>query len=190
MIGSLVGTDRADFASGSPTPEPGPPVPNRPWRGCHADLIRSSDARETAMAIDYRSELRRPLPFSLAVVAAVLLVWLVVASIAGARQRTVRDHHIQDLETRQVALQSDLDQQRAAAGTLDALKSKIASARQQERDATQAGKEAKTKAASLATEQQAAERKAGEAKATAEAEATKLTGLQAQLTQAEQSSRP
>ncbi|MGK3946208.1 hypothetical protein ABK046_48640, partial [Streptomyces caeruleatus] len=66
--------------------------------------------------------------------AAVLLVWLVVASAAGARQRTARDHRIQDLETRQVSLQSDLDQQRAAAGTLDGLKARIASAQQQERD--------------------------------------------------------
>ena len=34
------------------------------------------------MAIDYRSELRRPLPFSLAVVTTVLLIWLIVASVA------------------------------------------------------------------------------------------------------------
>lgn len=82
------------------------------------------------MAIDYRSELRRPLPFSLAVVAAVLLVWLIAASIAGSRQRTVRDHRIGELEVRQTALQGDLDQQRASTGTLAALQARIASAQQ------------------------------------------------------------
>ena len=76
------------------------------------------------MAIDYRSELRRPLPFSLAVIAAVLLIWLVVASIAGARQRTARDHRIQDLETQQTSLRGELDSQRQATGTLAALKYK------------------------------------------------------------------
>ena len=73
------------------------------------------------MAIDYRSELRRPLPFSLAVVAAILLVWLIVASIAGARQRSARDHRIEDLQTQQTALRADLERQISTAGTLTAL---------------------------------------------------------------------
>ena len=83
------------------------------------------------MNIDYRSELRRPFPFSLAVVAAVLLVWLVVASIAGARQRSARDHRIQELEARQSQLQTDLNRQISTAGTLTALQAKVATAEQE-----------------------------------------------------------
>ncbi|MCJ2079710.1 chromosome partitioning protein ParA [Methylobacterium sp. J-090] len=142
------------------------------------------------MAIDYRSELRRPLSFSLAVFAGVLLVWLVVASIAGARQRTARDHRIQDLETRQSALQNDLDQQRATAGTLAALQTKIASAQQLDRDAIQAGEQAKVKTASLAEEQKAAETEASVAKSASDVETKKLADLQAQVGQAEQKLAP
>ncbi len=98
------------------------------------------------MAIDYRSELRRPLPFSLAVIAAVLLIWLVVASIAGARQRTARDHRIQDLETQQTSLRGELDSQRQATGTLAALNTKIHAAETQGQQATQAGEQARAKA--------------------------------------------
>jgi hypothetical protein len=97
------------------------------------------------MAIDYRSELRRPLPFSLAVIAAVLLLWLIVASIAGARQKTARDHRIQDLETHQVTLGNDLDQQRHLAGTLTALQAKIAAAETQASQANQSGEQASAK---------------------------------------------
>ncbi|MCJ2076585.1 chromosome partitioning protein ParA, partial [Methylobacterium sp. E-016] len=147
-------------------------------------------ARETAMAIDYRSELRRPLPFSLAVIAAVLLLWLVVASIAGARQRGARDHRIGELESQRTALQTDLDQQRSTAGTLAALQARIAKAQQQDRDATQAGEQAKAKSVSLVSERQAAEGKAAEAKAASEAEAQKLADLQAQVNQAEQKLAP
>jgi predicted nucleic acid-binding Zn-ribbon protein len=120
------------------------------------------------MAIDYRSELRRPLPFSLAVIAAVLLLWLIVASIAGARQKTARDHRIQDLETHQVTLRNDLDQQRHLAGTLTALQAKIAAAETQASQANQSGEQASAKAASLVEAQQAAERTASEAKAASE----------------------
>ena len=120
------------------------------------------------MAIDYRSELRRPLPFSLAVVTGVLLFWLVVASIAGVRQRSARDHRIHDLEARQAGLQVDLDQQRASAGTLASLQAKIASAQEQERDAAQAAEQARAMAASMASERQAAETRTAEARATAE----------------------
>ncbi|TXM88620.1 chromosome partitioning protein ParA, partial [Methylobacterium sp. WL122] len=116
------------------------------------------------MAIDYRSELRRPLPFSLAVAAAVLLVWLVVASIAGARQRGARDHRIAELQTQQTALRADLDRQVSTAGTLSALQAKIATARQQDQQATQAAEQAKSRAEALAKDQQAAEAKASEAR--------------------------
>ena len=135
------------------------------------------------MAIDYRSELRRPLPFSLAVIAAVLLIWLVVASIAGARQRTARDHRIQDLETQQTSLRGELDSQRQATGTLAALNTKIHAAETQGQQATQAGEQARAKAASLAEEQQAAERKTSEAKTAFEEGAKRLGDVQAQVSQ-------
>ena len=142
------------------------------------------------MAVDDRSELRRPLPLSLAVIAAVLLLWLIVASIAGARQKTARDHRIQDLETRQITLQTDLDQQRQRAGTLAALQARIATAEMQAKEAIQSGEQARAKAASLAEAQQGAERTAAEAKAASEAESRKLNELQAQVRQAEQKLAP
>ncbi|MCJ2023656.1 chromosome partitioning protein ParA [Methylobacterium sp. J-067] len=142
------------------------------------------------MAIDYRSELRRPLPFSLAIIAAVLLLWLVVASIAGARQRGARDHRVGELEGQRTALQTDLDQQRSTAGTLAALQARIATSETEVKQATQAGEEAKAKAAGLIEERQAAERKAGEAKAASDAETKRLSDLQTQVTEAERKLAP
>ncbi|MGT2482301.1 hypothetical protein ACU4GR_33505 (plasmid) [Methylobacterium oryzae CBMB20] len=73
------------------------------------------------MAIDIQSELRRPVAFSLAVLAAVLLIWLLIVTAVHAKNRRAFEQQISLLQTEQVRLQDELTQQQLATGTLISL---------------------------------------------------------------------
>ncbi|MCJ2096521.1 chromosome partitioning protein ParA, partial [Methylobacterium sp. J-072] len=115
------------------------------------------------MAIDVRSELRRPITLSFAVVAAVLLVWLLVVTVVHAKHRRAFEQQMSSLQTEQANLQNELAQQRLATGTLSALQAKIATTEQQGRQANQDIEQVQSRLAALRQEQQAAEQKTGEA---------------------------
>jgi hypothetical protein len=80
------------------------------------------------MAIDVQSELRRPVAFSLAVIAAVLLIWLLIASVVSAKHRRSAEERIGSLQADRTTLTADIDRMRAASGTLETVRAQIAAA--------------------------------------------------------------
>ena len=142
------------------------------------------------MAIDVRSELRRPVAFSLAVVAAVLLLWLLIVTAVHSKNRRAFEQRISSLQTEQVSLQNELAQQQAATGTLSALNARIATTEQQGRQLAQNAEQVQARLAALLQEQQAAEQKTGEVTKEQQAQTQRLSDLQGQVQQAEQKIAP
>ena len=82
--------------------------------------------RDRAMALDTRSELRRPIPLTLAIATAVLLAILIVMAIRHSRERKGYEHQVSTLQNDKTAIQNELARQRAMTGTLTDLQTKIA----------------------------------------------------------------
>lgn len=142
------------------------------------------------MAIDVQSELRRPIAFSLAIVAAVLLVWLLIVTAVHAKHRRAFEQQISLLQTEQIRLQNEIAQQQLATGTLSALQARIASTEQKGLQTTQAVEQVQARLAALRQEQQAAEQKTAEATREQQAQTQRLGELRTQVQEAEQKIAP
>jgi hypothetical protein len=80
------------------------------------------------MAIDYRSELRRPTPLGLLALALVGWLVVVVLLMGLANQRDEQELQLGLLRTSEGETRRQLDQQRAASGTLAELQARTAAA--------------------------------------------------------------
>ncbi|MDP8920172.1 MAG: hypothetical protein M3O00_15040, partial [Pseudomonadota bacterium] len=89
---------------------------------------RTLPLNEATMAIDYRSELRRPT--TLGLLALALAGWLlaVVLLFGQATQRREQERQLGLLRTSESDVRRQLEQQRAAAGTLAELQTSAAAA--------------------------------------------------------------
>src|SRR3712207_6801615 len=94
------------------------------------------------MAIDYRSELRRPLTLGLLA----LLVVAIILAIVQVRNASRYRDQIRQLRTTEASLRSEMEQQRRAGGTLADLQTKVAAQQQQAAQTQQALTQAQTQA--------------------------------------------
>src|SRR5687768_1723191 len=103
------------------------------------------------MAIDYRSEVKRPL--TLILLSAAVLGWLLALSIWFSSSRQLHESRADTarLQQAEVALRGQLDQQQRIGGTLADLEVRIADAQRQVAQLNQAREQAQTQ---LATTQE------------------------------------
>src|SRR3954447_25481721 len=93
--------------------------------------------RDRAMAIDVRSELRRPVTLALAAIAALLLVVTIIQAVT--RSRDCREHQEQVTTLLQIqgGIRSELDRLKALAGTATEVQSRIVAGEQHIKEADQ-----------------------------------------------------
>src|SRR5215207_9479892 len=111
------------------------------------------------MALDYRSELRRPVTLGLMALAAV--GWLLTLMLLAYRAEDKRDYRsqVRTLQASEAEVRGQLAEQTSASGTLSDLQASIAAAQQQAAQANQARDQAQAQVApvqqSLLSAQQA-----------------------------------
>jgi len=129
------------------------------------------------VALDYRSEIKRPV--SLALVALAVLGWIVagVVVIQQTRKAHERRHEIRQLTISQSSARAEAEQLRRANGDLAALQSRMAAAQQQASRAEQASTEAEAQAAPVKQALQKQQQAAAEAAKAADDEAKRLAEL-------------
>jgi len=115
------------------------------------------------MALDYRSELRRPVTLGLIAVAAV--GWLITVVLLSSRAEDQRDHRrqVRLLQANEAEARAQLAQQTSASGTLSDLQARITAAQQQAAQASQAREQTQAQVAPVQQSLLAAQRAAAEA---------------------------
>jgi len=112
------------------------------------------------MALDYRSELRRPVTLGLLAVAAV--GWLITVVLLSSRAEDQRDHRrqVRMLQANEAEVRGQLAQQTSASGALSELQARITAAQQQAAQASQAREQAQAQLAPVQQSLLAAQRAA------------------------------
>ncbi len=136
------------------------------------------------MAIDYRSELRRPV--SLALLAVAALGWIALAVLAWNSSERARDdrRRISLLTVAETNSRGELEKQRQTSGTLAELQAKTTAAQGALAQAEQSQTEARTRLAEVEQNLEMQRRTAAEAAKEAEAQSQRLGEVQTQVRQA------
>src|SRR6195952_2795467 len=146
--------------------------------------------RDRAMAIDVRSELRRPVTLALAALAGLLLIATIIQAVTRAQERREHQEQVTTLLQIQGGIRSELDQLKALAGTTTELQARIITGEKQIQETNQTAALTKAQTASLEERRKEAERKAGEIEQATAGQTQRLTELQTQGQQAEQNLAP
>ena len=139
----------------------------------------------TAMAINYRSDMTRPL--TLGLIGLAVVGWLLTFLLFIYRSEDHRDHRrqVRMLQANEAEVRTQLAQQTSASGTLSDLQARIAAAQQQAAQASQAREQAQAQLAPVQQSLLAAQQAAAEATKNAAAQVQRLTDLQSQVQQFE-----
>ena len=112
------------------------------------------------MALDLRSELRRPISLGLAVATAVLLLIVVIMAVRHSKERRGYEQQLSTLQNEKAGAQNELARQRVMTGTLTELQAKITDSEKQGQQANQVIQQAQDQIASLELRRKEAEQAA------------------------------